>query len=481
MTEDVNFNNENKREIVMLPVDCLFPHPDNPRKNLGDLTELTDSLKANGVLQNLTVVPDESGPADAPRFIVIIGHRRLAAAKLAGLTELPCVIADRMTPAEQVAIMLTENIQRSALTPYEEAKGFEQLRIDFGKSVKEIVKLSGFSETTVRNRLKLTKLDADKFNASLMRGGRMEDYLELDNIRDPDLRNQLLDQIGTNNFRNALKSAIKREKSQSTLERWEKEASAFAERIDETDSSGKTFVYYYTARGDQSQTIKRPDDGGKSKYYYTVDFDTFSLTLYRNKTKRDRDEKAAQKAEEQEKRAAYDAKKARFEEIAKRHKELRKEFAVNYKARGAAPIIMQCAMYIIIGDGQTTRFGHHYDINLLMELLKLDARIDFENDNWGDALRVFREFIQDEVQDLRGVNEILLFCVIYAELDGWTQNGRYWGEYWDSDKKEWHISYEENPKLDRLYDLLTNLGYEMSDEEIQMRNGTHPLFDSVKN
>ena len=142
---------------------------------------------------------------------------------------------------------------------------------------------------------------------------------------------------------------------------------------------------------------------------------------------------------------------------------------------------MQCAMYIIIGDGQTTRFGHHYDINLLMELLKLDARIDFENDNWGDALRVLREFIQDEVQDLRGVNEILLFCVIYAELDGWTQNGRYWGEYWDSDKKERHISYEENPKLDRLYDLLTNLGYEMSDEEIQMRNGTHPLFDSVKN
>ena len=218
------------REIVMLPIDCLFPHPDNPRKDLGDLSELTESVKINGVLQNLTVVPDESGPADAPRFIVIIGHRRLAAAKLAGLTELPCVIADRMTPAEQVAIMLTENIQRSALTPYEEAKGFEQLRIDFGKSVKEIVKLSGFSETTVRNRLKLTKLDADKFNASFMRGGRMEDYLELDNIRDPDLRNQLLDQIGTNNFRNALKSAIKQERIQSTLERWEKEASAFAER-----------------------------------------------------------------------------------------------------------------------------------------------------------------------------------------------------------------------------------------------------------
>ena len=60
-------------QMVYLNVENLFPHPDNPRKDLGDLTELADSIKQNGVLQNLTVVPKEDGG-----YTVIIGHRRLA-------------------------------------------------------------------------------------------------------------------------------------------------------------------------------------------------------------------------------------------------------------------------------------------------------------------------------------------------------------------------------------------------------------------
>jgi len=75
--------------LVMLPVDRLHPHPDNPRKDLGDLTELSDSIKANGIFQNLTVVPDD--PTNSiTDFTVIIGHRRLAAAKKVGLQRVPC-------------------------------------------------------------------------------------------------------------------------------------------------------------------------------------------------------------------------------------------------------------------------------------------------------------------------------------------------------------------------------------------------------
>ncbi|MBO6269431.1 MAG: ParB N-terminal domain-containing protein [Clostridium sp.] len=72
----------------MLPIENLLPHPLNPRKDLGDLTELADSIRAQGVLQNLTVVPE---PLEGPdKYRILIGHRRHAAAKLAGLTELPC-------------------------------------------------------------------------------------------------------------------------------------------------------------------------------------------------------------------------------------------------------------------------------------------------------------------------------------------------------------------------------------------------------
>lgn len=97
-------------KVTMIPVAQLHPHPDNPRKDLGDITELTASIKANGVLQNLTVVPRANpdvnyeklcrqyygDPTEENRtklnqfrstdgYTVIIGHRRLAAAKAAGL------------------------------------------------------------------------------------------------------------------------------------------------------------------------------------------------------------------------------------------------------------------------------------------------------------------------------------------------------------------------------------------------------------
>ena len=122
---------ENK-QIRYIPVSSLMPHPDNPRKDLGDVSELAENIKANGVLQNLTVVPAQRVEAvwkqltdphnDIPEYdnsyVVLIGHRRLAAAKLAGLEELPCVVAN-MTPEEQLAVMLTENIQREKLTVYD--------------------------------------------------------------------------------------------------------------------------------------------------------------------------------------------------------------------------------------------------------------------------------------------------------------------------------------------------------------------------
>lgn len=112
-------------ELVYLPVNQLYPHPDNPRKELGDLSELAASIRANGVLQNLTVVPrmvtgEITGKSWQDGYTVIIGHRRLAAAKEAGLKEVPCVIAD-MTLREQARTMLVENMQRSDLTLYEQA------------------------------------------------------------------------------------------------------------------------------------------------------------------------------------------------------------------------------------------------------------------------------------------------------------------------------------------------------------------------
>lgn len=84
-------------EVVKIRVENIYPHPDNPRKDLGDVTELAESMKKHGVMQNLTVIPASAltaDPEDQPDadkvsvisdFHALIGHRRLEAAKLAGL------------------------------------------------------------------------------------------------------------------------------------------------------------------------------------------------------------------------------------------------------------------------------------------------------------------------------------------------------------------------------------------------------------
>ena len=95
-----------KSGIVMLKRSQLHPNPDNPRKDLGELEELKESIREHGIMQNLTVVPMND---DLEDFYILIGHRRFAASE-GILFELPCVIAEGLTKAEQVSIVLCENM-----------------------------------------------------------------------------------------------------------------------------------------------------------------------------------------------------------------------------------------------------------------------------------------------------------------------------------------------------------------------------------
>lgn len=142
--------------LTTLHVSDIDPHPDNPRKDLGDLEELKESIKKNGIMQNLTVVPvDEENPV---KYVCLIGHRRLAAAKAAGLYQVPARIVFGLSHKDQVGIMLEENMQRNDLTIVEQAQGF-QMMLDLGETEETIAEKTGFSRTTVRHRLQLAKLD----------------------------------------------------------------------------------------------------------------------------------------------------------------------------------------------------------------------------------------------------------------------------------------------------------------------------------
>ena len=128
-----------------LPIELLRPHPKNPRKDVGDVTELAESIKANGIFQPLTVLSGDC----IDGYTVVIGHRRLAAAKLAGLEKVPCNVAE-MTEQEQISTMLLENMQRNDLTVYEQAQGF-QMMLDLGETEQSIAEKTGLSKDTIQS------------------------------------------------------------------------------------------------------------------------------------------------------------------------------------------------------------------------------------------------------------------------------------------------------------------------------------------
>ena len=198
--------------IKEISIEWLEHHPENPRKDLGDLTELAESIKANGILQNLTVVPAGKETANGYEiFWVVIGNRRMEAAKKAGLKTLPCIVSD-MDRKTQIATILEENMQRSDLTAFEQAQGF-QMMMDLGFTEAEISEKTGFSRTTVSRRLKMAELDANAFRKAVGKQITMDDLDKLGQIKSIEQRNAILRNYGEDNFNWILTNAIRKQKA----------------------------------------------------------------------------------------------------------------------------------------------------------------------------------------------------------------------------------------------------------------------------
>ena len=97
-------------DIFYIRPQDIESNPNNPRKQLGDLKELKESIRISGILQNLTI--QRKGEL---KYVVLIGNRRLQCAKDLKLETVPCVVVD-LSPKEQMAMMLTENMMREDLT-----------------------------------------------------------------------------------------------------------------------------------------------------------------------------------------------------------------------------------------------------------------------------------------------------------------------------------------------------------------------------
>lgn len=136
-----------------IAINLIAPNPDQPRREIGDLTELSSSIKEKGVLEPLLVRPNRK----LGTYMIVAGERRWQASKLAGLTEVPCIEMD-LDEQGVAEIALIENLQRKDLTVWEEADGLAALAEKFGYKHDEIAKKISKSRTTVTEFLTIAGL-----------------------------------------------------------------------------------------------------------------------------------------------------------------------------------------------------------------------------------------------------------------------------------------------------------------------------------
>ena len=164
----------------MIRIDMLDPNPDQPRVEIGDLTELTASIKEKGVLEPLLVKPTRL----TGRWMIIAGERRWRASREAGLAEVPCIemeVDDRGV----AEIALIENMQRKDLTIWEEADGLLALCERYGYTHEEVARKVGKSRSTVTEAVSIASIPVDVRDLCRQAGISAKSVL-LQIIRQPD-------------------------------------------------------------------------------------------------------------------------------------------------------------------------------------------------------------------------------------------------------------------------------------------------------
>ena len=140
-------------KVLFLPIDAIVPNPNQPRSvfTTPELEELADSIRSLGILQPLTVRRREG------QWELVAGERRLRAAKLAGLEQVPC-LSVQVDSQSSSLLALVENLQRRDLDFWEEALALRQLMDTYHISQEETARRLGKSQSAIANKLRLLKL-----------------------------------------------------------------------------------------------------------------------------------------------------------------------------------------------------------------------------------------------------------------------------------------------------------------------------------
>lgn len=446
-------------KIIMLPVTELYPHPDNPRRELGDLTALENSILERGVLQNLTVTPREGGG-----YTVLGGHRRRAAAINAGLEALPCVVIEDISLADQIALMLCENMQRNELTLAEQAQGV-QMMIDLGIPAGEVAKKTGLSESTVRRRLKLAEFDKATLERACSKNITIDDILSLSEIKDAKKRDEVLSQAGTPQFASARMSAIQEQRIAEVLPLMVREFDELAEKTDEVDWNKYTSRCNFYARsyvaGGLSRYITSEGITGKLVYVQLGS----GFTIYSERPQAGQKNKSPDKIAAEKRRAEFNANKDELEMLTEDAYDRRCNLVETLR-----PAVLDdkffsrlCVRLAVASAVYNYRIDT-VDTELYLDQLgvTLPGECDIDSGKPETYAAVFAGVEDAPAARLR--------MVLYALGDS-ADNG-----YIRAGYASCTLEHKDNPALDLIYDILAELGYSMTDWERQLKDGTHPLI-----
>ena len=432
--------------ITNIDVTKLKEHPDNPRKSIGDVTELAESIKARGILQNLTVVPAENG-----MYTVIIGHRRLAAAKQAGLTEVPCAVVD-MDYKTQLSTMLLENMQRSDLTVYEQAQGM-QMMFNLGVPVAEIVEKTGFAETTVRKRLKIATLPTEQMQQAVERGGKLEDYVRIADIKDEKERRELLKVIGTRDFEFSLSRAKRRQIEAEKTPPVKAELKSIGAKAvkNQIYSTAYERVEVCAITDWKEGTFKKPKN--KEELFWEISYGTAYLMRKKAKVPKKKEKKS-----ECEQR--IDSANRELKRLTETAYECRVNFVKNFTAVEKHKETI--TKWLVQFAGRTITGYCSYNRKYINSEIGADEKAYYV-----DAPKWWQFIAEDKRAPI---------VVAYAFAGDDENKGYYNTGWYVSNKSKSAPEYRGNQSLDRIYEFLCELGYEMSETELQLQSGEHELL-----
>jgi ParB family chromosome partitioning protein len=183
------FNNDNK--ITEIPIIRIRPNKAQPRKQFDEasLTSLSQSITENGILQPLTV-----RRASQSEYELITGERRLRASVMAGLKKVPCIIV-KCSDKESAIFALLENLQRSDLGVFEEARGISRLIRRFGLTQEEAAQRLGKTQSTIANKLRLLRLTYEEQELIISAGLTERHARALLRIEDEGKRREVLSKV----------------------------------------------------------------------------------------------------------------------------------------------------------------------------------------------------------------------------------------------------------------------------------------------